>query len=63
MTDDDLKAEFLARNGATKCPDRAAAVLGESVPGWRRKEELRTEKTGKRTGKLQRRLRGKLMSR
>ena len=41
--DDLLKAEFLARKGATMCPPSAAATVGEINPGWRRGAERKAE--------------------
>jgi hypothetical protein len=46
MTDAEQIERFLAERGATKCPPKAAAVLGESTPGWRRKAEYKAEKIG-----------------
>jgi len=43
MSDDDEIKKFLTERGATICPPRPAAVLGETTPGWRRKVERRTE--------------------
>ena len=45
MTDDDAVKAYLAKHGATICPPRAAAVLGETTPGWRRNAERRAEVT------------------
>jgi hypothetical protein len=45
MTDDEAIKAYLAKHGATICPPRAAAVLGETTPGWRRNAERRAEVT------------------
>jgi hypothetical protein len=46
--DDDEIARFIAQRGVTKCPTRAAAVLGETSPGWRRRlgQQERKEAAG-----------------
>jgi hypothetical protein len=42
--DDDEIAKYLARQGATKCPPKAARELGEVSSGWRRERERRAER-------------------
>lgn len=54
--EDEIK-KFFANRGATKCPPRAAAVLGESTPGWRRHAERKAERGGKAGKRQQRALR------
>jgi hypothetical protein len=56
MADDEAEIrKFIAERGVTKCPPAAAAVLGESTPGWRRSVERRTERrkgeSAKKAGK------------
>jgi len=56
MADDESEiTKFIAERGVTKCPPAAAAVLGESTPGWRRSVERQAErrkgKSAKRAGK------------
>jgi hypothetical protein len=41
--DEDEIRQWLEQKGATKCPPRAAAILGESTPGWRRNAERKAE--------------------
>ena len=56
-TDDDEIAKYLAQKGATKLPPKAAAVLGESTPGWRRNAERKAERSqSDRAGKRQQRV-------
>ena len=44
MGDDEMEIrKFIAERGVTKCPPAAAAVLGESTPGWRRSVERHGE--------------------
>jgi hypothetical protein len=42
-SDEDEIRKWLEKKGATKCPPRAAAVLGEASPGWRRERERKAE--------------------
>lgn len=49
MTDNDAIRAYLAKHGATICPPRAAAMLGETTPGWRRNVERRAEATHSKT--------------
>lgn len=45
MNDDEAEIrKFIAERGVTKCPPSAAAVLGESTPGWRRSVERQVER-------------------
>lgn len=60
-SDDELIAAFIAKRGVVKLPDQAAAEMGESSPGWRRKVEYRAEKTTSK--KAKRRQQRKLRSR
>jgi hypothetical protein len=58
MTDEDEIKKFIAERGVTVCPPRAAAVLGETTPGWRRNAEKRAEISNKsnRRDRLQKEL-------
>ena len=50
MADDEMEIrKFIAERGVTKCPPAAAAILGESTPGWRRSVERQVER---RKGKI-----------
>jgi hypothetical protein len=56
--------KFIAERGVTKCPPAAAAVLGESTPGWRRSVERQVERRkGKTAKKAGRRLQSALADR
>jgi hypothetical protein len=55
MTDEDLIAKYLAKHGASKCPTRPAATLGESSPGWRRNVEREAERRDTKAKRLQQR--------
>ena len=65
MADDEMEIrKFIAERGVTKCPPAAAAVLGESAPGWRRSVERRVERRkGKGATKAGRRLQSSLAER
>jgi hypothetical protein len=65
MTDDDAIKAYLAKHGATICPPHAAAVLGETSPGWRRNAERRVEMTRskRKTARLQNELATRHMGR
>jgi len=65
MADDEMEIQkFIAERGVTKCPPSAAAVLGESTPGWRRSVERQVERRkGKRARKAGKRLQTALAER
>src|ERR1044071_1735116 len=57
-------SKFIAERRVTKCPPAAAAVLGESSPGWRRNAERQAERRkGKSASKVQKRQQSKLVAR
>ena len=65
MADDEAEIQkFIAERGVTKCPPAAAAVLGESTPGWRRSVERQVERRkGKSASRAGKRLQSKLAER
>ena len=65
MADDEAEIrKFITERGVTKCPPAAAAVLGESTPGWRRNAERRAEHMkGKKGQKAEKRLHSQLAER